>query len=130
MHGHEIKRSDIAQMFVGSAILGFPVATTEEIWNLGEELSTVRVLLIMLAGLTIIAWVTAHLFYDGKVKGRLGHFVTRVAVVYGLTLAASALILLAVNRFPLDSEPMVAIRRAILVALPASSAAILVDSLH
>ena len=86
----------------------------------------------MIVGFTlvILAWFGAHFFYGGSVAGRTGHFVMRIAVVYGLTLAVSALMLLAVDRFPIATEPLVALKRAAIVALPASAAGTVVDSMH
>lgn len=53
----------------------------------------------------------------------------RVFTVYGVTLLVAAATLFVVGKLPLVSETMVAIKRTIIVAFPASFAATVVDSL-
>ena len=73
------------------------------------------------------------------VQIRYGHVFTvnsqkklaiRVLTVYLLTLMVSALMLYAIDRLPAFTEPLVAIKRTVLVAFPAVFAATVVDSLH
>ncbi len=54
--------------------------------------------------------------------------VVRVAVTYSVTLRISTLLLMGIDRIDLLQEPLVAIKRAIIVAFPASFAATAVDS--
>ncbi len=48
--------------------------------------------------------------------------------VYGVTMLIAAAVLFAVDRLPVFTETMVAIKRTIIVAFPASFAATVVDS--
>ena len=57
-----------------------------------------------------------------------GAFVVRVAVTYSVTLLISIFLLFGIDRIELLQEPLVAIKRAIIVAFPASFAATAVDS--
>ena len=57
-----------------------------------------------------------------------GAFVVRVAVTYSVTLLISIFLLFGIDRIELWQEPLVAIKRAIIVAFPASFAATAVDS--
>jgi uncharacterized membrane protein len=57
-------------------------------------------------------------------------FFQRVFSTYGVTLLISAALLFGVDRFDLLAEPLVLIKRTILVAFPASFAATVVDSLR
>jgi uncharacterized membrane protein len=41
-----VESRDVAEIIVGSLVLVFPLALTEEIWNLSEEISLARVLII------------------------------------------------------------------------------------
>lgn len=50
--------------------------------------------------------------------------------MYGVTLVVAALVLLAADKLPLVSDPMVALKRTILTSLPASFFATVVDGLY
>lgn len=47
----KLRGQDLAEMVVGSVVLAFPVAVTEEIWTLSTELSPWRVILICFSSL-------------------------------------------------------------------------------
>lgn len=118
---------DVAEIAIGACVMAFPVAVTEEVWNLGEELSLLRVGLFALASIAFLALLIFGLHHvpqtrDPKV------FLQRVFSTYGLTLAISALLLFGVNRLEL-AHPLVGLKRTILVAFPASFAATVIDSL-
>ena len=53
----------------------------------------------------------------------------RVLTAYGLTLLISAALLFGIDRLELTTDPILALKRTILVAFPASFAATGVDSL-
>jgi len=48
---------DLAEIPTGACIIGFPVAATEEIWDLGSELPLVRVLILAAVSLILLAAV-------------------------------------------------------------------------
>lgn len=121
---------DAAEITIGSGLLAFPVALSEEVWNISEELPLGRVLLISLASIATVAWFGYYLFYNSNVTARRREFVFRVSCVYVITLTVSAFMLAVIDQFPLLTEPDVAIKRMIIVALPASFSATIVDSLN
>lgn len=125
-----LTRRDIAQIAVGCCVMAFPVATTEEIWRLGETLSAPRVLLLAAASMFFLALLIYHLHHGEPHPDRGRAFLHRVLSTYGLTLLISALILVGVDRLELLTQPWVGIKRTILVAFPASFAATVVDSLR
>ena len=53
--GARFHRRDTVEITVGARVMAFPVATTEEIWNLGAELALGRVLLFACASLLFLA---------------------------------------------------------------------------
>ncbi len=128
--GQKIRLTDIAEITLGAVILGFPVAATEEVWIISTELPLGRVLFICLGSIGILAWFAFHVFYHGTLKQSVGQFIFRVLAAYLVTLVAVGLILFAIDQLPLTTEPIVAIKRMIIVALPASFAATVVDSMH
>ena len=126
----KIRLIDVAEIILGSIIMGFPVAVTEEVWDMSAELPLGRVLFIALGSIAIIAWFGYYVFYHGTLKDTVGHFILRVLLAYLITLLAVGLMLFAINQLPLLTDPVVAINRMIIVALPASFAATVVDSFH
>lgn len=59
---------------------------------------------------------------------RVGVFLLRIVFAYAIA-AVVVLVLSALGKFPLWSEPGVALKRLVVIAMPASMGAIIVDSL-
>jgi uncharacterized membrane protein len=119
---------DLAEIAVGACVMAFPVAVTEEVWDLGKELALSRVLLFALASLFFLS-ITIYVLHghlDSPPTWKT--FLLRVASTYGVTLLISALLLIGIDRFDLLQDPLIALNRAVLVAFPASFAATAVDS--
>jgi uncharacterized membrane protein len=129
MQGKKVDVRDIAEIVIGSLVLAFPVAVTEEVWNLGAELSLGRTLVIWLSSLVFVSFFVQTAYRHDFSFASQKQLLARVGTVYGLTLLLSAAVLLAVDRLPLFTETMVAFKRAIIVAFPASFAATVVDSI-
>ncbi len=127
---HNFTRHDVAEIAVGASIFAIPVGVSEEIWGLGVELPVINIVLIALASYTLIALFVYYLFYKGSLEGHWREFLKRVGTIYVLTLVISSLILLAVDKWPLLGDPIVAIKRAVLVSCPASLAATVLDHLN
>ena len=62
-------------------------------------------------------------------KKRVAVYIFRVFAAYLITLAVIALLLFAIDKFPILSDPVVALKRLIIIAMPASMGAIIVDSI-
>ncbi len=124
-----LRGRDIAELAIGACIMAFPLAVTEEVWNLSAELSLGRSLLIAFGTLLVVAVLVWMLFYHGQTPEDRRHFVWRVMAAYGLALLVAALLLAGIDRLPLLGDPVLALKRTILVAFPASFAATAVDSL-
>lgn len=119
---------DLAEIAVGGCVMAFPIAVTEEVWNLGEELSLLRVLMIALASLFFLG-LLIYVLHRSEVGGSGKVFLQRVLSTYFVTLMIAALLLVGIDRFDLVGEFWVSVKRAVLVAFPASFAATAVDSL-
>jgi len=126
---HALTNRDRVEIAVGSAVLAFPVATTEEVWNLSIELSWLRITAIAAISLVVVSLFVLLVFRreDGHPDRRA--FLHRVVAVYLFTTIVCAAILAALDRLPLLSEFTVAVKRTVLVAFPASFSATVVDSL-
>lgn len=125
----ELRVRDMAELLAGAVVMAFPVAVTEEVWDLGEELSLLRIGFIALASILSIALLVWVLFQRAHSPEDRQDFLRRVLAAYGLALLVAAMILLAVDRLELLTDPLVGLKRAVLVAVPASFAATAVDSL-
>ncbi len=119
---------DLAEIIVGGLVLAFPVAVTEEVWNLSVELSFGRAILISCASLLIIAGFVQTSYKHSLTASSQKELAIRVITVYGVTIVVAATVLFAVNRLSLLTDTVVAIKRTIIVAFPASFAATVVDS--
>lgn len=108
--------------------MAFPVAVTEEVWNLGEELPLLHILLFALASLLFLG-LLIYVLHHSDVSGGSKAFAQRVLSTYFLTFLIAALLLWGVDRFDLVGEFWISVKRAVLVAFPASFAATAVDSL-
>jgi uncharacterized membrane protein len=124
----EFKLEDVAQLIVGALMLGAPVALTEEVWNLGEALSLGRILMIVAVSLTVNAFFVKVLFYPKQtdLSEYRYQFIKRVIASYTIALL-TALLLLDLIGMGLFIDPLLALKRAVIVALPASFAATAVD---
>ena len=128
--GNRFAVRDVAEIALGACIMAFPVAVTEEVWNLGTELSTLRVLLFALASLFFLGLLILMLHHREVEGADAKQFFQRVLSTYFVTLLISAALLFGVDRFDLVVEPIVSLKRTVLVAFPASFAATVVDSLR
>lgn len=123
-------RKDLAEIVVAAFALALPLSVTEEVWNLGNDLQLRNVLLIVAVSYSAIAYSVRSHFYGGNLEGNRGEYAKRILSVYALTLLVAALCLLAVDKLPLLADPVVALKRTILVSLPASFVATMFDSLR
>ena len=122
--------NDLSEIIVGSVVLAFPVAITEEVWNLGATLPPASSIIIVISSLVFIAWFVYHTYYQSVMETHWQDLLARTLTTYTITLLISALILTVLNQFPLMTDSAAAINRMILVALPASFCATVVDSLR
>ncbi len=122
----QFKPEDLVQLAVGACVLAIPIAYTEEVWNLGASLPPGRILLIVLVSLTTLAGFVRVLVYRDGIAGHWRDFTLRVAAAYVMTLAISLMMLVLIDKGPADGLGL-ALRRAVLIAYPASFAATAVD---
>lgn len=125
----EIQLRDVVQILVGSALLAIPVAFTEEAWRLGRTLPIVNVAALAIISLALIA-VFAHLHaYRGYLGEYLFDYLKRVIATYVISLVVAAVILTVIQKCPWTIDWVLAVKRVIIVAFPASLSATLADTL-
>ncbi len=124
----QFKIQDVVQLIAGACVIGIPVAFTEEVWMLGETLSLGRVVLIWLLSVFTLAVFVQTLFYPEGIRGHRQDFTLRVVLGYTMTFLVAMGLLILIDKGPLDGA-LLAVKRAILIAFPASFAAASVDYL-
>lgn len=122
-----INSEDIIQVVVGASALTVPVAFSEESWRLSETLPMFNVLLLFILSLLFIGLYSIQGIFQGNVKHRYYDLIFRTLVDYGVTIIIVFIILFALNRMPLFDDPVVAIKRVILLSFPASMGGVIVD---
>jgi len=124
----QFKALDALQLFAGACMMGIPIAFTEEVWMLGETLPLGRVVLIWLVSVFTLAVFVHSLFYPEGISGHRQDFTLRVALAYTVTFLVAMSLLILIDKGPLDGA-LLAAKRAVLIAFPASFAAAAVDYL-
>lgn len=125
----ELKPRDIFQIIVGAYLLAVPVAFTEEVWVLSEELPVPNVAMVGVISLFFVSCFVYSNFYRHILKENFFSFIKRVVATYGCSLLAVALFLSVIQKCPWDLDSTLAIKRIILVSFPASMSATLSDTL-
>jgi len=118
---------DVMQILTGAVILAIPVGLTEETWKLGETLPLANVLMLSLLSLLFLATFIYYNYYRGHMRHHWFEFVKRTISTYLLSLFVVAIILTIIEKAPWDINTLLAVKRTIIVALPASLSAAVVD---
>jgi uncharacterized membrane protein len=119
---------DIIQVVVGASALSVPVAFSEESWNLGRTLPAYNIILLIVLSLLFVNLYSFQIIFQGNIRHRISTFISRTIIDYCITLIIVFIVLSALNRMPILSEPVVAIKRIFILSFPASMGAVVVDS--
>ena len=126
----EFKPRDMLQIIVGATILAIPVGLTEETWILAQQLQMKNVLWLGLISIFFIALFVYFNFYRFNLKGNSIQYIKRVVATYGLSLVVVGLLLTVIEKCPWGVDNLLAIKRIIITAFPASMAATLSDTIR
>ncbi|KAB0285566.1 MULTISPECIES: DUF2391 family protein [Vibrio] len=118
---------DAGQIFVGAFALAVPISFSEEAWQLGESLPTANLALLFLLSCLFLSIYAFESVYQRNINGRVMEFISRIVIAYILTIMVVALVLLCIDKLPALDSPLVALKRVIVIAMPASMGAIIVD---
>ncbi|OZS44907.1 DUF2391 family protein [Photobacterium sanguinicancri] len=119
---------DASQIFVGAFALAVPISFSEEAWRLGETLPSRNLLLLIVLSVTFLTLYTYESVFQRNVSQRKLVFIFRIVVAYLMAALVVALVLFCLDKLPLMSDPLVALKRIIVITMPASMGAIVVDS--
>lgn len=119
---------DLAQIVIGAFALAVPISFSEEAWKLGESLHRFNLLFIFLLSIGFLAFYAHQSVFQSNIKNRYYVFLFRIVVAYCLAGLVVAIVLLTLDKLPVFSNPFVAVGRIIVITMPASMGAIVVDS--
>lgn len=119
---------DASQVAIGAFALAVPVSFSEEAWKMGETLPLVNLLAVFLLSIFFLGLFAFGSVFQGNIKYRIPVFLWRIAIAYFVAALVVVLVLFALDKFPLFTETWIAIKRLIVITMPASMGAIIVDS--
>lgn len=125
----EVRARDFVQVVVGASILAIPAGFTEETWNLGEQLPLVNVVALAALSVAFIALFVYFNFYREYLSSYRWDFLKRVVVIYGLSLIVVAVLMTLIGKCPWGVDNLLALKRIVIVGLPASLSAAVSDAL-
>ena len=120
---------DASQIITGAFALAVPISFTEEAWKLGESLPSINLFFVFTLSITFLAFFAYQSVFQGKIQNKIGVFLIRIIIAYLITGCIVALVLFSIDKFPLASDPLIAIKRLIVISMPASMGAIVIDGL-
>ncbi|AIY66678.1 DUF2391 family protein [Pseudoalteromonas piratica] len=118
---------DIVQICVGAFALAVPISFSEEAWQLAETLPLTNLLLLLCLSLTFLTLYTYQSVFQRNINTRRFLFITRIVVAYLITFFIVSLVLLSIDKLPFVSDPLIALKRVVVISMPASMGAIIVD---
>lgn len=119
---------DASQVAIGAFALAVPISFSEEAWLLGETLPVKNLIYISLLSVVFLSFFAYESVFQADIKYRVPVFISRILIAYTIAAIIVALILFSLDKFPLLSEPVIALKRLIVITMPASMGAIIVDS--
>lgn len=125
-----INTEDIIQIAIGAFALAVPISFTEEAWKMSITLPFYNLLLVFVLSVTFLGIYAYYSVFQKQVSKRYDIFILRIFIAYFISALVVALVLLALNKLPVIEEPIIAFKRLILITMPASMGAIVVDSFN
>lgn len=119
---------DASQIFVGAFALAVPISFSEEAWKLGETLPSSKLWMLFGLSLIFLSLYTYESVFQRDVKHRRLVFVFRILTAYFMAAFIVALVLYSLDKLPIWTEPLIALKRIVVITMPASMGAIVVDS--
>lgn len=119
---------DASQVAIGAFALAVPISFSEEAWRLGETLPNINLAMLFALSMIFLSFFAYENVFQGNIKYRMPVFISRIVIAYLITALVVALVLFSLNKLPLFTEPVIALKRLIVITMPASMGAIIVDS--
>ena len=123
-----INAEDISQIAIGAFALAVPISFSEEAWRMGETLPMFNLFIVFILSISFLSIYAYYSVFQGMISQRYKIFIIRIFIAYFIAALVVALVLFALNKFPIIDDTVIAIKRLILITMPASMGAIIVDS--
>ena len=125
----EFRARDVLQTIVGASFLAIPAAYTEETWDLGRELAAANITGIALLSVIFIAVFVYYNFYQKFLAEFFREYVFRVVCTYLIAFGLAATVLTLIQQCPWGIDNVLALKRIIIIAFPASMSGTVTDSI-
>lgn len=125
----ELKPRDVAQLFVGALVVATPLCFTEEVWNISLTLPYLNFILLMVASIIAVTLFVYFNFYRFKLKGNVVNFFKRIVAIYFISILSVIMVLLLIDKLPFQEQPLVAMKRIVLIGFPSIFGATITDYL-
>ena len=125
----ELKIRDILEVIVGASILAIPVAFTEEVWNMGEDLHWLNIISLSAISLLFLGSFIYYSSYRKRLELFRKEYYKRIFLTYFLSILVVGLLLLIVDKAPFFTDFDLALKRTIIGAFPASMSATVTDNI-
>lgn len=119
---------DASQIFVGAFALAVPISFSEEAWGLGETLPLFNLLMLFFLSVIFLGLYTYQSVFQNNISSRKIVFIFRIVIAYLMTALVVALVLFCLDKLPFLVDPLISLKRVIVITMPASMGAIVVDS--
>ena len=119
---------DASQVAIGAFALAVPISFSEEAWKLGETLPVTNLVMVFILSISFLGFFAYESVFQGNIKYRVPIFLWRIGIAYAITTLVVALVLFSLDKFPLFTDTLIAFKRLIVITMPASMGAIIVDS--
>lgn len=126
----ELHPRDVAQIAVGASVLAIPTALAEEAWRLGATLPLPNILGLFVLSIIFVSVFVYTNFYRGQFHQHWLQCLARIAITYLLSALVVGILLTLLQQSPWGVDNLVAIKRIILVTLPASLSGTISDTLR
>lgn len=117
---------DASQIFVGSFALAVPISFSEEAWRLGRLYPQLTYYCCSFV-CGALGFYTYESVFQKDIVARLPVFIFRIVIAYVMTALVVALVLTCLDKL-LVKRPYCVDQRVIVISMPASMGAIVVDS--
>ncbi|RXJ97415.1 hypothetical protein CRV00_00850 [Malaciobacter molluscorum] len=120
---------DISQLIIGAFALCVPICFSQEAWNIAETLPELNLILLAILTIFFLSFYVYGSIFQSNIKSRFLVFLFRIIIAYLITMLVVALTLFALHKLPIFTDILLSIKRVIVISMPASIGAIIVDGL-
>ncbi|AXX87424.1 DUF2391 domain-containing membrane protein [Malaciobacter marinus] len=129
MRNLRFNTEDISQLIIGAFALCVPISFSQEAWDIAQTLPNLNLSLLIFLTVCFLSIYTYGSIFQTNIKSRVFIFIFRIFIAYFITILVVSLTLFALNKLPLFTDTLLAIKRIIVISMPASIGAIIVDGL-